>query len=691
MLLCKCEQCHKRFQIGDEFAGKRIRCPQCQQAIAVPMSSEVPAATAPAAARPALSSDRYPPKVATVQAPVTESPLLASKIQSRTFSEVERCRPESNQLAVGPAKHRWWLFILIIVALVAMPTMPAFPLWFGITILGLCIGTFIRTAADRIPNFQKMDTTKPFGIIASRMFAILPAFQKLSRRMLRLNPSQDWNNHFRLAMYFLLGLVLVLAGQAGAIAKAKREIIAAKILAEEAERQQLIVDANATVASLVRDAETALNAGNFSMAQNKLDTANKTPNATDLNRVRSLYTLLANAQVEVLAADAIKALSAGDIAAGKQKILEALSLQHADRLADVNKLNQQTADLTDPNHIREVLLELSDEAFQKLKEDGTLPSQMLSGYQSLDACAAELAMAAVEQVAVERESRRLARLEAERKQQEESRLASEASARRAETERKNKEKARIAASADADKGEKKPIRRGTSAYVEVEGENEVWVSVDEKAFDELNAFSSARNEDAISQMMEQGRVLVCAKRTKVSVVDPGFFSTTIRIMEGKHSGSTGIVPNEFLHNLTDASESAPERSAKSEHETNPAAEVTARSTLRATVRSSKLVDFVSPGSGQKMQMMIVTLKNTGSTPIRAVDADITWRDSSGNVLGTHNYTIFAESNSAPGIVPGSTWTTRKGEGFTIPYGAGIGEKAKSVKVEITKVLEFSLE
>ncbi len=44
MLLCQCEHCDKRFQVNDELAGKRIRCPQCRQAIAVPLSSEPSAA-----------------------------------------------------------------------------------------------------------------------------------------------------------------------------------------------------------------------------------------------------------------------------------------------------------------------------------------------------------------------------------------------------------------------------------------------------------------------------------------------------------------------------------------------------------------------------------------------------------------------------------------------------------------------
>ena len=142
----------------------------------------------------------------------------------------------------------------------------------------------------------------------------------------------------------------------------------------------------------------------------------------------------------------------------------------------------------------------------------------------------------------------------------------------------------------------------------------------------------------------------------------------------------GIVKNEFLHT----------QSGK------PAEDLAVRATSivpdSVTVRSRKLVNFVSPANGRTMQMLMVTLKNSGSTPIRVVDADITWRDASGTIIGTRNYTIFAESDSSPGISPGNSWTTRKGDGFLLlnPVGLdGTTAKAKSVKVEITKVLERS--
>jgi hypothetical protein len=95
------------------------------------------------------------------------------------------------------------------------------------------------------------------------------------------------------------------------------------------------------------------------------------------------------------------------------------------------------------------------------------------------------------------------------------------------------------------KSDKVP-NKGESGYIEMGSQDTVWVAINEEAQRELVSFSRAQNEAAVKQMMQQGRVLVCARRTKVSIVDPGIMSTTIRIMEGEHAGRTGIVPNEWV-------------------------------------------------------------------------------------------------------------------------------------------------
>ena len=610
-----------------------------------------------------------------------QPPSFATGTQRAVPTEPDNIISKRGELAAPLPRYRRWIAFTMIAAIIASPFVPAFPTWLGIAILGLCATAFVESAAEHLKLSSKIAKGQACVSLGSRVVSILPSLQTLSRRILRLDSQPNWKNYLGVAMYCVAGGILILMGRAGAASQAEQEIAAARHAAENAEQQQLIEEANSKVRTLVQEADAAVGSGDFIEAYSRLERASVLPHATDSNLIRAANVRVANAQVVAFTAEAIKALNAGDIATGKQKVHDALTVANADKLGDVAELEQKLVASTDPARIREVMLELPDEAFQELSQSHTLPASFASGYPCLDTRAAELAIAAMEAVAELRETRRLTRLEEEKKQLDQSRLAAEELARKAELERKNEEK-KLAAGAEAGRRDRNAVRRGGTAYLEVEGENEVWVSVNEEAHDELNSFSSAKNEEAIIQMMQQGRVLVCAKQTRVSIVDPGFFSTTVRIMDGKHAGATGIVPNEFLQ-AEPANASKTATQSMEDRKSSPIAADT------VIVRSSSLVDFVSPATGKKMLMMIVMLKNNGSTPVRVVDADITWSDAAGNVIRMQNYTIYAEFDSAPGIVPGGTWKTRKGEGFIIPYGPGIGEKAKSVKVEITKVLERS--
>ena len=235
-------------------------------------------------------------------------------------------------------------------------------------------------------------------------------------------------------MYGLVGLVLIVAGWTGAGYKAERDRIAATEAA-----------ANAHVVALANEAKTAWKADNLTLAQEKLDAASKTPNATDLAPIYQLRTPMANAKVEALMAKATKVLNTGDIEAGKQEVQHALAVPHADALTEARNLDQKISNATNPTRIRAALMELSDEAFQQFNASGKMPAQMLSGYKGLDRRIAELAKAEVEKVAEARENRRLAQLEAERKRQEEARLAAEAATRKAEAERQRKAEAQVEA------------------------------------------------------------------------------------------------------------------------------------------------------------------------------------------------------------------------------------------------------
>lgn len=96
-------------------------------------------------------------------------------------------------------------------------------------------------------------------------------------------------------------------------------------------------------------------------------------------------------------------------------------------------------------------------------------------------------------------------------------------------------------------GQGSVLRNGDTGYIAAGDESRVWVAIDEAADRELNSYSRPRNAAAVEQMIRQGRVLDCRRRTKVSVVSAGIATTTVRMMEGDHEGKSGIVPSEWVH------------------------------------------------------------------------------------------------------------------------------------------------
>lgn len=90
------------------------------------------------------------------------------------------------------------------------------------------------------------------------------------------------------------------------------------------------------------------------------------------------------------------------------------------------------------------------------------------------------------------------------------------------------------------------LRKGDTGYVEVPGESDVWLSVDEQTADRLTQLSTARDEAGIRQLMAAGRVLVVPAKTKVRVLAPGLLTTEVRILEGTHEGKSGLIPSEWV-------------------------------------------------------------------------------------------------------------------------------------------------
>ncbi|MEX0642957.1 MAG: dienelactone hydrolase family protein [Pirellulales bacterium] len=108
----------------------------------------------------------------------------------------------------------------------------------------------------------------------------------------------------------------------------------------------------------------------------------------------------------------------------------------------------------------------------------------------------------------------------------------------------------------------------------------------------------------------------------------------------------------------------------------------------AEVIRTRLVPFTTPG-GVRTQMVLVDWKNTGTTIIRAADADIIPYDARGNRLdsGWKGKPIYAVDDSSPGIAPGETYVEPKGKGYILmPIDPGTPKAAKVV-IKITEVVE----
>lgn len=91
-------------------------------------------------------------------------------------------------------------------------------------------------------------------------------------------------------------------------------------------------------------------------------------------------------------------------------------------------------------------------------------------------------------------------------------------------------------------------------------------------------------------------------------------------------------------------------------------------------------------------MIYVDWKNTGSRPVRVVDAKINAFDAAGNaveVMPVRDYTIYAVFNDRPGITPGETYIEPQGEGFVAPKPTG-GMPTRAT-ARITKVSDRGIE
>jgi len=276
------------------------------------------------------------------------------------------------------------MIFLLVAAVIAIPFAPEFPLWLGIILVGLCA------------------------------LALIPKVNAASRWFLRLPQNRKWASGLRVTMYGLIGLVLILGGIAGEQLNAEQDRIAAEQAAREIEQQRLVAKANQTVESLTSEAEEYWKSGQLSLAEDTLHQAERTQHATNLAPVKQLRSRMANAQVDDLMQEAVKAVTAADFSLALQKVQEALAIPNATTLEGPRELQGQIANAIDSKHIKNALMDLSDEEFEEFRESQALPTELASGYDALDRRAFELAQSAADEVAATRERRRQERIAQER-------------------------------------------------------------------------------------------------------------------------------------------------------------------------------------------------------------------------------------------------------------------------------------
>ncbi len=85
-------------------------------------------------------------------------------------------------------------------------------------------------------------------------------------------------------------------------------------------------------------------------------------------------------------------------------------------------------------------------------------------------------------------------------------------------------------------------------YLEIPGKPDklVPMTTDQKAHDELSKYSHAGDLVGIERMIGQGRAFNVAPRTRVVILDRGFLTTEVRIMNGIRKNQTGIVSSDWI-------------------------------------------------------------------------------------------------------------------------------------------------
>ena len=131
-------QCGKRFKAGDQYAGKRTKCPGCGQALTIPLAAPlppVPARPKPPAAQPADSMDDLlslaEPSQAEVFQPAARSEASRKSAASSKLSSAAAVVPQSkrNRPAGSSAVPSITLSPMVIIMIVLAILIPSALFW----------------------------------------------------------------------------------------------------------------------------------------------------------------------------------------------------------------------------------------------------------------------------------------------------------------------------------------------------------------------------------------------------------------------------------------------------------------------------------------------------------------------------------------------------------------------------------
>jgi hypothetical protein len=88
--------------------------------------------------------------------------------------------------------------------------------------------------------------------------------------------------------------------------------------------------------------------------------------------------------------------------------------------------------------------------------------------------------------------------------------------------------------------------RGDRVRIVTSNKSGTFMAVDEAANDQLIKVCNAKDSTGLAELMLQGRAWSVDEGTSALVVDPGVFTTEVRLLDGPQAGRSGLLPSEFI-------------------------------------------------------------------------------------------------------------------------------------------------